>query len=262
MLALDAIQPPTVAGALEHNFDAVFTTKQGLREKQIQQNYRPVIGIHKWFARRPGTVFRSLLLAEFCGEPVSEAFWRSHRFDGVIGDPFMGGGTPLYEANRLGFHVVGSDINPMAHWIVGQALCDVDCDALREASNQVVADVETKIGSLYETDCLSCGSSAPVKYFIWVKTAACPACSVVTDLFPGHLLAKAVRHPMNVLVCPHCGTLNEYGTIPTASSRAPCIRCEMPVQLDGALKKRRATCGDCETVFPSGQCKEPTGRRL
>jgi len=44
-----------------------------LREKQIQQNYRPIIAVHKWFARR-------------------------------LADPFMGGGTPLIEANRLPTH--------------------------------------------------------------------------------------------------------------------------------------------------------------
>ena len=36
-----------------------------LREKQIQQNYRPIIGVHKWFARRPGSLFRGLVLSEF-----------------------------------------------------------------------------------------------------------------------------------------------------------------------------------------------------
>lgn len=56
---------------LEAVFDASFATELALREKQIQQNYRPVIGIHKWFARRPGTVFRSLLLAEFGSEPLT-----------------------------------------------------------------------------------------------------------------------------------------------------------------------------------------------
>ncbi len=51
--------------SLESHFDAAFVASQALREKQIQQNYRPVIGVHKWFARRPGTLFRALLLAEF-----------------------------------------------------------------------------------------------------------------------------------------------------------------------------------------------------
>lgn len=81
---------------LEDRFDATFAARLALREKQIQQNYRPVIGIHKWFARRPGTLFRNLLLAEFdeTGN-YEESYFRSHRFEGTIADPFMGGGTPL-----------------------------------------------------------------------------------------------------------------------------------------------------------------------
>ena len=112
---------------LEEHFDPTFVTRLALREKQIQQSYRPIIGIHKWFARRPGTVFRSLLLAEYNSpEPLETSYWRAHNLTGVIADPFMGGGTPIFEANRLGFSVVGTDTNPMAFWIVRQALGDLD----------------------------------------------------------------------------------------------------------------------------------------
>jgi len=40
-----------------------------LQEKQIQQNYRPIIAVHKWFARRPGTLFRALMLSEYVEAP-------------------------------------------------------------------------------------------------------------------------------------------------------------------------------------------------
>src|SRR5437764_2661921 len=118
MLDLPFEQAETLtSSALEEHFDAAFAAGLALREKQIQQNYRPVIGVHKWFARRPGTLFRNLLLAEFNSDDgLERAFFRGHRFQGIIADPFMGGGTPLVEANRLGFHVVGTDINPMACW--------------------------------------------------------------------------------------------------------------------------------------------------
>src|SRR5437870_3440994 len=109
--------------SIETNFDPAFAAALALREKQIQQNYRPLIGIHKWFARRPGTLFRNLLLSEFNGdEALAAAYWRAHELRGVIADPFMGGGTTVFEANRLGLSVVGSDINPMARWIVRQGL--------------------------------------------------------------------------------------------------------------------------------------------
>ncbi len=125
--------------SLEANFDATFTAVLAQREKQIQQNYRPIIGIHKWFARRPGTVFRTLLLAEFHGEePLESSYWRAHDLEGVIADPFMGGGTTIYEANRLGLNVVGTDINPMAFWVVKQSLASLDLDAFSEAARAVI----------------------------------------------------------------------------------------------------------------------------
>ena len=40
---------------IERKFDIPFIANLALREKQIQQNYRPIIAVHKWFARRPGT---------------------------------------------------------------------------------------------------------------------------------------------------------------------------------------------------------------
>ncbi|MDI3281262.1 MAG: DNA methylase, partial [Bacillota bacterium] len=89
--------------SIEQHFDIAFIAGLALREKQIQQNYRPVIAVHKWFARRPGTLFRWLILSEFGGKPVRETFFCSNNLKGIhIANPFMGGGTPLIEANRLG----------------------------------------------------------------------------------------------------------------------------------------------------------------
>jgi hypothetical protein len=78
---------------IEKNFDIPFVAQLAQREKQIQQNYRPVIGVHKWFARRPGTLFRALLLAEFADDqPLQEIFFKSHDLaPRITGDPFMGG---------------------------------------------------------------------------------------------------------------------------------------------------------------------------
>src|SRR5271168_3009914 len=105
--------------SIESRFNIPLIAALALREKQIQQNYRPIIAVHKWFARRPGTLFRGLLLSEFGNAPVEEAYYRCHDFAGItVADPFMGGGTPLLEANRIGCNVIGTDINPMSAWIV------------------------------------------------------------------------------------------------------------------------------------------------
>lgn len=81
---------------LEDRFDVPLISALALREKASQQNYRPIIAVHKWFARRPGTLFRGLLLAEFVDAALSESFFVSHHLRGKrIADPFMGRGTPL-----------------------------------------------------------------------------------------------------------------------------------------------------------------------
>ena len=245
--------------ALEHRFDTRFVAGLATKEKQIQQNYRPVIGVHKWFARRPGTVFRNLLLAEYNGpDSLQTDYWQAHDFEGIIADPFMGGGTPIFEAIRLGFSVIGADINPMAFWIVRQSLAPLDLGAFQCHAEAVVQDVEQEVANFYLTACESCGRDVPVKYFLWVKTHDCPACGMESDLFPGYLLAAAERHPKHVVVCRHCGHLNEFDHQPRTDAPALCERCGAKVCVDGPAKKNRTTCSCCGHSF-SYPVQDPVG---
>jgi adenine-specific DNA methylase len=260
----EAYCQPSSDVTLELHFDATFTAILAVKEKQIQQSYRPIIGIHKWFARRPGTVFRNLLLAEFNGaESVTRGFFRAHDMKGVIADPFAGGGTPVYEANRLGFSVVASDVNSMAYWIVRQGLAELDLGEFAAESGRVIADVDQQIGRFYQTSCAECGGSAPVKYFLWVKTQSCPTCHSKNDLFPGYLLADDTRHPRNVIACCHCGALNELSQIPRADSPATCKECYNSIHVEGPARRNRVDCSKCGTSFsypPAGANRPPKHR--
>ena len=249
-------------GALESRFDRAFVTRLALREKQIQQNYRPVIGIHKWFARRPGSVFRSLLLAEFADGELADAYWEPHELSGTIADPFMGGGTPLFEANRLGFDVVGGDINPMAYWIVRQSLTPLDAELVRTEGERIAELVEEAVGDFYTTSCLLCEHDAPVKYFLWVKTAVCPDCSRRNDLFPGYRLADTGRHPRHVLACPTCGALGEFENVPTRESPATCPACAGHVHIEGSARRGSVACAGCgaTVAYPQPQDGPPQHR--
>ena len=254
---------PRPVGALEHRFDRAFVTRLALREKQIQQNYRPVIGIHKWFARRPGSVFRSLLLAEFAAGELVDAYWEPHALSGTIADPFMGGGTPLFEANRLGFDVVGGDANPMAYWIVRQSLTSLDAGLVRTEGERIAALVEREVGEFYATSCLGCGHDAPTKYFLWVKTAVCPHCSRRNDLFPGYRLADTSRHPRHVVACRVCGALGEFEDVPTRDSPAACPSCAAPVHIEGSPRRGSIACAGCHARFGYPQPTEgPPQHRL
>lgn len=229
---------------IEKNFDVPFIANLALREKQIQQNYRPIIAVHKWFARRPGTLFRGLILSEFGKEPLKDIFFHSNNFKGVhIADPFMGGGTPLIEANRVGCNVIGYDINPIAYWIVRQEIEFLDLNAYKQASTELVSRLRDKIGHLYQTKCLECGSEdAHVKYFLWVKILSCSGCGKELDLFPGYLIAKNRRHPQNVFVCASCGNLNE---VKDRNKPSSCLSCREQLLISGPAKRNRCDCPHC-----------------
>ena len=197
--------------SIEKNFDIPFVAAQALREKQIQQNYRPIIAVHKWFARRPGTLFRALILSEFGSQPVGDSFFQANSFpDKRIADPFMGGGTPLIEANRVGCDVQGFDINPMASWIVREEIEHLDLVSYESEAATLLKNLTSELDALYRTDCPLYGDEGlPVKYFIWVKEIDCEACGEAVSLFPGFLLSQDARHPLNVLICGDCGGLSE-----------------------------------------------------
>lgn len=229
---------------IERNFDIAFISNLALREKQIQQNYRPIIAVHKWFARRPGTLFRGLILSEFESKPLREVFYESNNFPGLrIADPFMGGGTPLLEANRVGCDVIGLDINPMSYWIVKQELEHLDLKAYEEAAQGLRATLEKDMGRYYRTRCTICGSKdAHVKYFLWVKIKKCSACKKNIDLFPGYLLAANIRHPKSVFVCSSCGELSE---VDDRKRPGACKFCSAKLTEFGPARRNHCVCPHC-----------------
>jgi adenine-specific DNA methylase len=229
---------------LEQRFDPSFVATLALREKQVQQNYRPVIAIHKWFARRPGSVFRSLMLAEFVDAPLAESYWQSNNIKGLIADPFMGGGTTVFEALRLGFGVVGCDINSMAYWLVRQAVEPLDLPTFRSVAEHVISETDAKIGKFYTTTCLTCGDEVPVKYFMWAKSCPCPECGGRVDLHPEYLIAEAIRHPREVYNCPSCDSLCEFDE----GAVKQCPTCARDLS-HGNTKQGKTECLFCGATF-------------
>ena len=75
---------------IEKNFDVPFISDLALREKQIQQGYRPSIAVHKWFAGRSVTLFGGQLLSEFSGNSLREAFCQANDLNcALAADSFM-----------------------------------------------------------------------------------------------------------------------------------------------------------------------------
>ncbi len=195
--------------AIESDFPILEISKLARVESYRKNIYRPLYYIHKWWARRTGSVFRAVLLATLLPESVSpmDFFYRANVFPKtVILDPFMGGGTTIGEALRLGIKVVGVDINPVAWFLVKKIVAPVSLRALERAYRQLESTVAPKIHALYATNCPDCSGMAEAIYTYWAKLVPCQNCGQPVPLRKSMVLARHMSKPRCGLVtCPACG---------------------------------------------------------
>ena len=188
--------------------------------------YRPPYYIHKWWARRTGSVFRGILLDLMLPPEgdVMEAFYRRHDFsDQIVLDPFMGGGTTIGESLRLGCRVVGCDLNPVAWFLVKQAMREVDTPALLDAYRRVEAEVSEPITALYATTCSGCSSPARTQYVAWIKQVPCSACGELADLHCSQVvMADMATKGAGLVDCPDCG---QPWWEPSVKEEVACPKC-------------------------------------
>ena len=154
-----------------------------------------------------GSVFRMIILSTFGREDESEAsVWR--KFCGgadlggkIVLDPFMGGGTTIVEALRLGCKVIGADINPVAWFVTKKEIEPVDLDALDAAFRDLEQTAGERIKDYYRTSCPN-GHDSEAMYYFWVKVAECVKCGAMVRLFPNYELSR--RDHVNICLCPQC----------------------------------------------------------
>lgn len=189
---------------IEKNFPIQYLNPVAMAEGNAK---KPVYQIHKWWARRLGSVFRMITLSAFSNEEESsDDVW--HKFCNgaslngpIVLDPFMGGGTTVVEALRLGCKVIGVDINPVAWFVTKKEIEPVDLSALDAAYQQLEKSAGEYIKQYYQTKCCK-GHNAEVMYFFWVKVAKCCSCGSRIKLFPNYELSR--RDRINIVLCPHC----------------------------------------------------------
>ncbi len=231
-------------------------------ESWRKEVYRPIYHIHKWWAKRLGSVFRGILLGSALpdSENLVEAFYRQHDFTRLtVFDPFMGSGTTIGEAHKLGFTALGRDINPVACESVRVSLGPLDRDALMKAFGQLSAGVGERIRALYQTADAE-GHVCDALYFFWVKTLPCPSCSTNVDLFPTYIFVRNAypdRKPEVRVVCPQCAGIFA-ADVNDKQSRCP--HCQHGFDLHaGPASGASATCQKCCHVFPIAKTAKAIG---
>ena len=200
--------------ALDENFPAMQLAPVAERESWRKEVFRPVYHMHKWWAKRLGSVFRAILLSAFTPpeQDVWAQFYRKHDLAGkVVLDPFMGSGTTLGEALKLNASVVGCDINPVSAFLVKKSLQPVDLAALRRAYERLQTRYWPKIERFYKSKWPPTGEEADVLYTFWVMTALCSTCHERSRLFSRWIFAQdayPARKPEAQCVCPRCGGIS------------------------------------------------------
>jgi adenine-specific DNA methylase len=219
---------------IERKFPISEVNPLAQREAGIAKKYyRPIYTMHKWWARRLGTVFRAIALYALTDEETleqaevetgsrdllsfeksqEERIWDLYPTDARVGegkvvlDPMMGGGTSIVESLRLGADVIGCDINPVAWFVVKKEIEPVDLDELDATFEELKEAVAPKILQYYRTTCPVCEREADAMYYFWVKGLDCTNCGHSIPLFGDFYVASSrstrVEHHPHVL-CAEC----------------------------------------------------------
>jgi adenine-specific DNA methylase len=236
----------------------------------IEQNAtKPIYMMSKWWARRRASVFRQLLLAASTKAPKDESLaaqlsWslmyrKSHKKHGKFShlkvvDIFMGGGTTIVEAARLGFQVTGIDLNPIAWWIVKNETTSVSPERVKAFARYIEDIVKPQLLPFYtassprgfEGKWIDKKTGKEVKfeiakekpqdrskytwvgpetiYTFWMKHVMCtdPECNHLTPSVSTPIVSQksaSVKYLENC-VCPHCGDVFdlEFGDFRMAPS--------------------------------------------
>ena len=192
----------------------------------------PLYHIHKWWAQRLGTVFRAMVIGAFApsGADLFDLFYKPVRInDAVVFDPFMGSGTTIGEALKLGVRGIGARHQPpwpiflfamrwpfttdprsWRHFELSSATLRIRCTGFTEPFSRTAPR---------RTFSISFGSRPPI-----VRPVLKPSNCFSSYIFARHAYPR--RYPEAQALCPACGAVNE-------------------IRNDA----REARCGECRTVF-------------
>lgn len=206
------------------------------------QRPRAIYTAHRWFARRFGTAMRALLVASVT--TPDDDFWSAFNGDAdltgtSVADLFVGGGTILYEAHRLGATTYGADIDPVACAVTQFELgADSRPDPLNILEQVLEAGAEQR--ALYKTKGPN-GDEREAVHIFWVQEVSCARCEHTFDAHPDHLIARNGDNG-NWVFCASCGDVHVARTDATA------LHCHCGHTTDvssGPLNRGNVTCPEC-----------------
>jgi adenine-specific DNA methylase len=241
------------AGRLPVEELAAFAARESRRPREIYL-------AHRWFARRFGTAFRGLLVA--AATPVSGEFWAGY-YDGAdltdvhVLDPFVGGGTSLVEAMRLGATVTGADVDPVACAITRFEIGAADMPPLDETARRLALQFGEQLAPFYRTRAPT-GEELIVLHYFWVQIITCSGCGHQVAAHPHYRLAHDAQGTRQWVFCRACGQVAERHR---SARTFTCGSCRTRTLIDGGpVRHGRLLCPHCATSQRLIEVGRSTGR--
>ncbi len=225
---------------------------------------RPIYGAHKWFARRLGTAFRSLLVA--AATPDDGDFWDAYYGgadlrDLTVLDTFVGGGTALVEAQRLGATVIGLDVDPVAAAVTRFELGAAEQPDPERVLTKLQQKVASKLAPYHQVANNADSRGAPaetVVHHFWVQEVGCSGCDSTLRAHPTWQIAANAAAGTQHVLCRHCGTILQR---PLGRDRVRCGSCRRDtVVAAGPVSNGKISCESCGIVERLIGVAERTGQ--
>ena len=133
--------------------------------------------------------------AQWCGRPpkaYKEALETRWNQDGRD--------KPEWGARR----VILNDLSPAASFIAANYNLPFDVRVFAEAGKQLLKEVETELGWMYETLHTDGETKGRIEYTVWSEVFTCPECAGEV-VFLDEALDEATQHVRATFPCPKCG---------------------------------------------------------
>ncbi len=218
---------------IDTDFPEAFANALSQKEVYNKHLFRPNTYLHKWWARRCGTTFRTIL-KQLVTDADRRDFYAPGGLEGyIVLDPMMGGGTTLHEAIRMGARVIGADIDPIPVLQARATLSDLSLTALTRDFHAFFETLYRKVGPFFQTTCPHCQAQVDVQFTLYGVRKRCECGEVVQiDQFdlrheethvvrilpqtwevttsPAHHTRPAIQNPLPLITkkqtkCPNCG---------------------------------------------------------
>jgi adenine-specific DNA methylase len=206
---------------------------------------RPIYQAHRWFARRFGSAFRALLVAAQL--PAEGDFWDAY-YAGVdysskvVLDPFVGGGTSVVEALRLGADVIGVDVDSVACAITRFEARAGRTPDLAPTLDFLEREVGRRVSRYYRTQIPGVGDREVLHYF-YVQVVPCRGCGLRVEAHPHFQLAYEAEGQRQWAFCSDCHAVQE---LPKDETELSCRQCSLRGEIGaGPVQCGLLTCPHC-----------------